>query len=317
MSMIPPSVGLRTFPPSGLGKTELASPRTIAEACDLLARGGARGRSGGDPCRGNGLDRGPPYDAGREGHAARPRDRRDSNRRALGHLFPGDRGGAVAYARRRRDLLGAPRDDARAGDDPDARCDGNGRGRRPDPDARDARREHRRRPRCRRGGTAFPRSWRWGSSCSRARTGERRIALDAFFTGYRKTVMRPDELIAAIDVRIPRPGALVTWRKVGTRLAQSISKVALAAAIEVDAAKVVRRARFGMASVAAVTSPLAKACACVEGRRSRRRRPRGDRRRAGRGRHADRRRAQHGGVSRARGADARVARAAPVAVARS
>jgi xanthine dehydrogenase small subunit len=57
----------------------------------------------------------------------------------------------------------------------------------------------------------------------------------------------------------------VVWRKVGTRLAQAISKVALASVVECDAAGVVTRARFGMASVAAVTHPLSKVRALVEG----------------------------------------------------
>ncbi len=96
---------------------------------------------------------------------------------------------------------------------------------------------------------------------------ERRVALDRFFTGYRKTVLRPDELIVAVEVRIPRDGARVTWRKVGTRLAQAISKVALAGAVEQNADGVVTRARFGMASVAAVTAPLEGVRRAVEGKR--------------------------------------------------
>jgi CO/xanthine dehydrogenase FAD-binding subunit len=96
--------------------------------------------------------------------------------------------------------------------------------------------------------------------------GERRVPLGQFFTGYRKTVLRKDELIAAIDVRIPKYGATVTWRKVGTRLAQAISKVALAAVIEVDGGGVVTRARFGMASVGPVTAALDGVRAVVEGK---------------------------------------------------
>ena len=42
--MIPPREGVRTFPPSGLAKTELVSPRTIAEACDLLSRASVEGK---------------------------------------------------------------------------------------------------------------------------------------------------------------------------------------------------------------------------------------------------------------------------------
>lgn len=56
--------------------------------------------------------------------------------------------------------------------------------------------------------------------------GPRRVPFGAFYTGYRRTVMRPDELIAAIEVP-PVPGR--QWfRKVGTRAAQAISKVVVA-----------------------------------------------------------------------------------------
>jgi len=102
----------------------------------------------------------------------------------------------------------------------------------------------------------------------RAATGERRVPLEAFFTGYRKTVLQEGELIAAIDLRVPREGAHATWRKVGTRLAQAISKVALAAVIETDATGAIEHARFGMASVAPVIVPLATVRALVEGRRA-------------------------------------------------
>ena len=51
----------------------------------------------------------------------------------------------------------------------------------------------------------------------------------------------------------------------GTRLAQAISKVALAAVIERDASGVVTRARFGMASVGPTTAPLRNVRALLEG----------------------------------------------------
>jgi CO/xanthine dehydrogenase FAD-binding subunit len=57
--------------------------------------------------------------------------------------------------------------------------------------------------------------------------GERRVPVTAFYTGYRATVMRPDELIAAVEIA-PVEGR--QWfRKVGTRAAQAISKVVMAA----------------------------------------------------------------------------------------
>jgi xanthine dehydrogenase small subunit len=56
---------------------------------------------------------------------------------------------------------------------------------------------------------------------------ERRVPFTSFFTGYRKTERREDELITAID--IPRVEGKQWWRKVGTRRAQAISKVMMAA----------------------------------------------------------------------------------------
>ncbi len=59
------------------------------------------------------------------------------------------------------------------------------------------------------------------------RRGERAVPLSEFYTGYRKTVREPDELIVRIDARVPRGEQ--RFRKVGTRAAQAISKVVLAA----------------------------------------------------------------------------------------
>jgi CO/xanthine dehydrogenase FAD-binding subunit len=56
--------------------------------------------------------------------------------------------------------------------------------------------------------------------------GERRVPFGEFYTGYRKTVMRADELIAALEVPLPR--GRQWFRKVGTRAAQAISKVVMA-----------------------------------------------------------------------------------------
>jgi CO/xanthine dehydrogenase FAD-binding subunit len=57
--------------------------------------------------------------------------------------------------------------------------------------------------------------------------GEREVPFAAFYTGYRATVRRPDELIAAIRVP-PLPRGPQRFRKVGTRAAQAISKVVMA-----------------------------------------------------------------------------------------
>lgn len=60
----------------------------------------------------------------------------------------------------------------------------------------------------------------------RSADSERRVPLTAYYTGYRATVMRPDELIVAIEV--PPVEGKQWFRKVGTRAAQAISKIVVA-----------------------------------------------------------------------------------------
>ena len=79
--------------------------------------------------------------------------------------------------------------------------------------------------------------------------GDREVPLAEFFTGYRQTVRRPDELIRA--VRIPLPLAEVTaFHKIAKRRFDDISSVAVGFALDV-ADGVVRRARIGLGGVAA------------------------------------------------------------------
>ncbi len=57
--------------------------------------------------------------------------------------------------------------------------------------------------------------------------GKRHVPFNEFYTGYRQSVLRRDELIVAIEIP-PVPGK--QWfRKVGTRAAQAISKIVMAA----------------------------------------------------------------------------------------
>jgi CO/xanthine dehydrogenase FAD-binding subunit len=60
-------------------------------------------------------------------------------------------------------------------------------------------------------------------------SGSRRISFENFYSGYRQTVRRPDELITAFE--IPPLPARQWFRKVGTRAAQAISKVVIAGVI--------------------------------------------------------------------------------------
>jgi CO/xanthine dehydrogenase FAD-binding subunit len=80
-------------------------------------------------------------------------------------------------------------------------------------------------------------------------SGERTIAAKDFWTGYRLTERRADEL--ALRIRIPLPrGREVRFRKVGTRRAQAISKVVMAISWRPDAG-VWRDVRVALGSVAA------------------------------------------------------------------
>lgn len=61
----------------------------------------------------------------------------------------------------------------------------------------------------------------------RSADAERRVPITEFYTGYRKTVLRPDELIVAVEV--PPVEGRQFFRKVGTRAALAISKIVMAA----------------------------------------------------------------------------------------
>jgi CO/xanthine dehydrogenase FAD-binding subunit len=81
--------------------------------------------------------------------------------------------------------------------------------------------------------------------------GSRWVPYLGFWTGYKQTLLRADELIRRI--RLPRatPGWRHYYRKVGTRRAQAISKVCFAAAARVDAGRIVD-VRIALGSVAPV-----------------------------------------------------------------
>ena len=80
--------------------------------------------------------------------------------------------------------------------------------------------------------------------------GERVVPLDEYFTGYRQTVRRPEELITAVRIPLPLAG-LVSFQKVAKRRFDDISSTAVALAFEVDAG-LISRARIGLGGVAAI-----------------------------------------------------------------
>jgi xanthine dehydrogenase small subunit len=80
--------------------------------------------------------------------------------------------------------------------------------------------------------------------------GRRTRALSSFFLGYRRTALRPREVIVAIDIPRPLPSRL-RFYKVSKRRLDDISTVAAAMALDTDSGGVVRRARFAFGGVAA------------------------------------------------------------------
>jgi CO/xanthine dehydrogenase FAD-binding subunit len=90
--------------------------------------------------------------------------------------------------------------------------------------------------------------------------GTRRVPYAEFHTGYKQTVMRADELIAAVLLPKPSEGARHFYRKVGTRRAQAISKVCFAAVAEVEGESLAE-VRVALGSVA----PVVLRCRRTEG----------------------------------------------------
>ncbi|MEE9413912.1 MAG: FAD binding domain-containing protein [Acidimicrobiales bacterium] len=78
---------------------------------------------------------------------------------------------------------------------------------------------------------------------------ERNIAADEFFTGFRRTVLEPGELITAIRVPKFRESERGIWVKLGLRKAQAISVVHGAIVLDFDGV-VVTGARLALGSVA-------------------------------------------------------------------
>jgi xanthine dehydrogenase small subunit len=97
--------------------------------------------------------------------------------------------------------------------------------------------------------------------------GRRRLPLAAFFTGYRKTALEPDELLLRIHVPRPQP-AMARFYKVTKRPLDDISAVAAAFALTLEHG-VVRTARLAFGGVAA-TPVRAEARPAAQARRRRR-----------------------------------------------
>ena len=81
--------------------------------------------------------------------------------------------------------------------------------------------------------------------------GVRLVPAADFFVGYRKLALAADELLVAVHLPSRDPNDRTHFRKVGTRLAQAISKVILGVRLRVESGQVVE-ARIAYGSVGPV-----------------------------------------------------------------
>ncbi len=80
--------------------------------------------------------------------------------------------------------------------------------------------------------------------------GWRMVALKDFYTGVRRTIMEPDEMLVDIVIEPMPASARGIFVKLGLRRAQAISVVHLAAVVDFDDDRRVSRARIALGSVA-------------------------------------------------------------------
>jgi len=80
--------------------------------------------------------------------------------------------------------------------------------------------------------------------------GSRMVDAADFWTGYRTTALAADELLLAVYIQVDAADR-ITYRKVGTRMAQAISKVVLGGRLSVDHGRVTH-ARLALGSVGPV-----------------------------------------------------------------
>jgi xanthine dehydrogenase small subunit len=93
--------------------------------------------------------------------------------------------------------------------------------------------------------------------------GRRRVPLNEFFTGYRKTALAPRELIGRVHIPKPLP-SVTRFYKVAKRVSDDISSVSVAAALTFDGDRV-RQARLAFGGVAETPRRLPSVEAALNG----------------------------------------------------
>jgi xanthine dehydrogenase small subunit len=93
-----------------------------------------------------------------------------------------------------------------------------------------------------------------------AARGERVVPAAAFFTGYRRTLLAPDEIITRIDLPRPPPGSILACEKLSKRHDQDISALSAAFLLRVEAGRITEaRLAFGGMAATPARAPRAEA----------------------------------------------------------
>lgn len=95
--------------------------------------------------------------------------------------------------------------------------------------------------------------------------GHREMPLEDFYTGYRKNLLAPDEVVAWIKVPRPVPGEFVRAYKISRRFDDDISAVCLVVNLRLDGGAVTR-VGIGAGGVAATPARATQAEAVLQGR---------------------------------------------------
>ncbi|MHB8147366.1 MAG: FAD binding domain-containing protein [Vulcanimicrobiaceae bacterium] len=100
----------------------------------------------------------------------------------------------------------------------------------------------------------------------RSRLGTRIVPIDAFFEGFRKTVVRPDEMLTEIRFKKLHDGRRGLFLKLGLRRAQAISVIDVAFVVRFDG-DVVREADIALGALAPTVVHAESAQAYLRGKR--------------------------------------------------
>ena len=92
------------------------------------------------------------------------------------------------------------------------------------------------------------------------------MPLSSFFVAYRRTAMRPGEIVTAVEIPKPLP-EYVRFYKVSKRRLDDISTVVAGMAMDWDSEERVRRARFVFGGVGPTPLRVAEAESAVVGQR--------------------------------------------------